>query len=158
MRPIGLLNRPRRPLSRGFGPSGYPSKPLVSYQGLPTIPWVRTEKSRLADLLSDPDRAEAEIQAVATSLKSLRTELVKLQDISVLDVTVASRGARMHRRYRKHPGLLSSILFTAQLEKLEQPTDRVVLRLTIEGGPDSGVVVWEPICGATSDLFGRLSF
>ena len=58
LRPIGLLNRPRRPLSRGFGPSGYPTKPLVSYQGLPTLPgWIppplvnhavgRTEKSRL---------------------------------------------------------------------------------------------------------------
>jgi hypothetical protein len=40
LRPAELLNRPRRPLSRGFGPCGYPSKPLVSYQGLPTIPWV----------------------------------------------------------------------------------------------------------------------
>jgi hypothetical protein len=27
-----LLSRPRRPLSRGFGPNGYPAKPLVSYQ------------------------------------------------------------------------------------------------------------------------------
>ncbi len=32
LRPAGLLNRPRRPLSRGFGPAGYPAKPLVSYQ------------------------------------------------------------------------------------------------------------------------------
>src|SRR3954462_11567363 len=40
LRPAGLLNRPRRPSSRGFGPFGYPTKPLVSYQGLPTIPWV----------------------------------------------------------------------------------------------------------------------
>ena len=40
LRPAGLLNRPRRPLSRGFGPPGYPTKPLVSYQGLPTTPWV----------------------------------------------------------------------------------------------------------------------
>jgi hypothetical protein len=30
----------QRPLSRGFGPPGYPTKPLVSYQGLPTTPWV----------------------------------------------------------------------------------------------------------------------
>jgi len=27
-----LLNRPKRPSSRGFGPTGYPAKPLVSYQ------------------------------------------------------------------------------------------------------------------------------
>jgi hypothetical protein len=33
LRPVGLLNRPRRPLSRGFDPAGYPAKPLVSYQG-----------------------------------------------------------------------------------------------------------------------------
>ena len=32
LRPVRLLNRPRRPLSRGSSPSGYPSKPLVSYQ------------------------------------------------------------------------------------------------------------------------------
>jgi hypothetical protein len=27
-----LLNRPRRPLSRGFEPASYPTNPLVSYQ------------------------------------------------------------------------------------------------------------------------------
>ena len=32
LRPAGSLNRPRRPLSRGFGPASYPAKPLVSYQ------------------------------------------------------------------------------------------------------------------------------
>jgi hypothetical protein len=30
--PAGLLNRPRRTLSRGFSPTGYPAKPLLSYQ------------------------------------------------------------------------------------------------------------------------------
>jgi hypothetical protein len=28
----GLLNRLKRPLSRGFSPAGYPAEPLVSYQ------------------------------------------------------------------------------------------------------------------------------
>src|SRR5947207_11130454 len=32
LRPIGSLNRPRRPLSRGSNPSGYPAEPLVSYR------------------------------------------------------------------------------------------------------------------------------
>src|SRR4051794_15578864 len=32
LRPVGSLDRPRRPLSRGFGPAGCPSGPLVSYQ------------------------------------------------------------------------------------------------------------------------------
>src|SRR5882672_145745 len=32
LRPAGLLNRPRRPLSRGFGSASYLIKPLVSYQ------------------------------------------------------------------------------------------------------------------------------
>ena len=32
LRPVGSLSRPRRPLSRGFSPAGYPTKPLVSYQ------------------------------------------------------------------------------------------------------------------------------
>ena len=32
LRPVGLLNRPRRPLSRGFSSAGHPAKPLVSYQ------------------------------------------------------------------------------------------------------------------------------
>jgi hypothetical protein len=33
-----LAQRP--PLSRGFDPIGCPTEPLVSYQGLPTTPWV----------------------------------------------------------------------------------------------------------------------
>jgi hypothetical protein len=32
LRPAGLLSRLKRPLSRGFSPSGYPTEPLVSYQ------------------------------------------------------------------------------------------------------------------------------
>ena len=32
LRPVGLLNRQRRPSSRGSSPSGYPSRPLVSYR------------------------------------------------------------------------------------------------------------------------------
>jgi hypothetical protein len=32
LRPAGSLDRQKRPLSRGFDPSGCPSKPLVSYQ------------------------------------------------------------------------------------------------------------------------------
>ena len=32
LRPTGSLSRPRRPLSRGSSPSGYPAEPLVSYQ------------------------------------------------------------------------------------------------------------------------------
>ena len=32
LRPAGLLSRLKRPLSRGFSPTGYQTKPLVSYQ------------------------------------------------------------------------------------------------------------------------------
>ncbi len=32
LRPAGLLNRPRRPLSQGFDPASYPTGPLASYQ------------------------------------------------------------------------------------------------------------------------------
>src|SRR6201987_6543377 len=32
LRPTGSLGRPRRPLSRGFGPLSCPTKPLVSYR------------------------------------------------------------------------------------------------------------------------------
>src|SRR3954452_24789343 len=32
LRPAGLLNRPRRPWSRGFDQAGCPARPLVSYQ------------------------------------------------------------------------------------------------------------------------------
>lgn len=32
LRPVGSLNRPSRPLSRGFDPAGYPATLLVSYQ------------------------------------------------------------------------------------------------------------------------------
>ena len=38
LRPVGLLNRPRRPLSRGFDPVGRPTKPLVSYQSNRQLP------------------------------------------------------------------------------------------------------------------------
>jgi hypothetical protein len=34
------LNRPRRPLSQGFGTAGYPAGPLASYQIKPTTVWV----------------------------------------------------------------------------------------------------------------------
>src|SRR4051812_22236818 len=40
LRPAGLLSRPWRPWSRGFGPAGCPAVPLVSYQSLPTTLWV----------------------------------------------------------------------------------------------------------------------
>jgi hypothetical protein len=40
LRPVRLLNRPRRRLSRGFDPASYPTEPLVSYQVLPTTSWV----------------------------------------------------------------------------------------------------------------------
>ena len=41
LRPVGSLNRPRRPLSRGFDPVGYPTKPLVSYQSYRQFPgWI----------------------------------------------------------------------------------------------------------------------
>jgi len=32
LRPAGSLSRPRRPLSRGSGPAGYPTKPLASFR------------------------------------------------------------------------------------------------------------------------------
>ena len=40
LRPAGLLNRPRRLLSRGFDRPGCPDKPLASHQALPTTAWV----------------------------------------------------------------------------------------------------------------------
>ncbi len=40
LRPVGSLNRPRRPLSQGFDPSGYPDQPPASYQIKPTTVWV----------------------------------------------------------------------------------------------------------------------
>ena len=45
LRPAGLLDRPRRPWSRGFDPLGYPSKPLVSYRSLPTTLQVASSSS-----------------------------------------------------------------------------------------------------------------
>jgi hypothetical protein len=40
LRPVGSLNRPRRPSSRGFSLPGCPDRPLVSYQIKPTTIWV----------------------------------------------------------------------------------------------------------------------
>ena len=39
VRPARSLNRPRRPLSQGFGPAGYPTRPPVNYQIKPTTVW-----------------------------------------------------------------------------------------------------------------------
>ena len=40
LRPVGSLNRPRRPSSQRFGLPGCPDRPLVSYQIKPTTIWV----------------------------------------------------------------------------------------------------------------------
>src|ERR1700704_1204674 len=40
LRPAELLTHLTWALSRGSNPAGYPAQPLVSYQGIPTIPWV----------------------------------------------------------------------------------------------------------------------
>src|SRR3954471_4695827 len=40
LRPVGSLDRPRRPSSRGFRLPGCPDRPLVSYQIKPTTIWV----------------------------------------------------------------------------------------------------------------------
>jgi len=40
LRPVGSLDRPRRPSSRGFSLPGCPDRPLVSYQIKPTTIWV----------------------------------------------------------------------------------------------------------------------
>ena len=45
LRPVGLLSRPRRPLSQGFSPTGYPAKPLASYQIKPTTIWVESSST-----------------------------------------------------------------------------------------------------------------
>ena len=37
LRPAGSLGRPRRPLSRGFGTTGRPATPLVSFRALSTL-------------------------------------------------------------------------------------------------------------------------
>ena len=45
VRPARSLNRPRRPLSQGFGPAGCPTRPPVSYQIKPTTVWVDTSST-----------------------------------------------------------------------------------------------------------------
>ena len=77
LRPTGLLNRPRRPLSRGSSPTGCPVRPLVSYQtnrqlsGGTFLHWGcapsgRTEKSGLARL--GKDEIKLKVAAAAASL------------------------------------------------------------------------------------------
>src|SRR5580704_3941845 len=45
LRPARSLNRPRRPLSRGFGPTSRPARPLVSYQDQSTTLWVESSST-----------------------------------------------------------------------------------------------------------------
>jgi hypothetical protein len=40
LRPAELLTHHTWALSRGSGPTSYSARPLVSYQGIPTTPWV----------------------------------------------------------------------------------------------------------------------
>ena len=52
LRPVGSLNRPRRPLSQGFDPPGCPDKPPASYQfnrqltGWILLHWCHTRSGR----------------------------------------------------------------------------------------------------------------
>ena len=57
LRPAGLLDRPRRPSSRGFDQADCSTKSLVSYQALPTTTWVdpsSTGEPRRWGALNDP--------------------------------------------------------------------------------------------------------
>ncbi len=54
LRPVGSLNRPRRPLSQGFDPSSYPDKPPASYQIKPTTVWVVPSSTSDTRLLGAP--------------------------------------------------------------------------------------------------------
>jgi hypothetical protein len=57
LRPVGSLNRPRRPSSRGFSLPGCPDRPLVSYQIKPTTIWVEppsTGDARHLGALNNP--------------------------------------------------------------------------------------------------------
>ena len=64
LRPVGLLNRPRRPLSRGFDPAGHPTKPLVSYQSNRQLPgW------NLPPLVKRAIGAHCEIQEICSKTR-----------------------------------------------------------------------------------------
>lgn len=54
LRPAGSLNRPRRPLSQGFGAAGYPAGPLASYQIKPTTVWMEPSSTGDARRLGAP--------------------------------------------------------------------------------------------------------
>ena len=73
VRPARSLNRPRRPLSQGFGPAGYPTRPPVSYQIKPTTVWVdpsSTGVTRRRGALRNPGQPPK--AAFVTGLRSRR--------------------------------------------------------------------------------------
>src|SRR5215210_8403611 len=67
LRPAGLLNRPRQPLSRGFDQAGCPARPLVSYRSNRRIGLVMFMLSILQGL-AETDASHAAPHHVANRL------------------------------------------------------------------------------------------
>ena len=75
LRPAGLLNRPRRHLSRGFAPAGHPAKPLVSYQTKPTSVWTDPPSVGDTRRRGAPEKADAKYAlsaVIASACKHVR--------------------------------------------------------------------------------------
>jgi hypothetical protein len=100
LRPAGLLNRPRRPLSRGSDTSGYPSMPLVSYQVLPTISWVdpsSTGESRRWGALRNPGWGLTPQDLIGTIANNLNGNMHAVVSQHLGDIT-ACHGNKIERR------------------------------------------------------------
>jgi hypothetical protein len=89
LRPVGLLNRPRRPLSQGFSPAGYPARPLASYQIKPTTIWVEPSSAgdpRRRGTLRNPGLVRTEwspdgiVEAVNVAANGLNRLLAGVED------------------------------------------------------------------------------
>ncbi len=98
LRPVGSLNRPRRPLSQGFDPSGYPDKPPASYQIKPTTVWVVPSSTSDTRLLGAPRRRVGSL-ILATRIRAVAEAMVFSQSLASL----RQRFSQVEVRSTTHP-------------------------------------------------------
>src|SRR5260370_6381354 len=92
LRPVGLLSRLKRPLSRGSSPSGYPAEPLVSYQDQSTTLWVESSST------SDP-RLRGALPKLMHCSKTHRYSISEAERLGVSDVGLTVHILQARRDY-----------------------------------------------------------
>jgi hypothetical protein len=154
LRIAGLLNRPRRPSSRGFHPPGYPTKRLVSYQSLPTTPWVEPSSTggarlrrarRVEERRSGVGRTASPFFPFPLIERSVRISRTTLSDWFPRGHTASSGHERYpcpHVALAPRRSLLGRVLFLSVLHRLapiHRPSPSSASAPEVKGLPSTGV-------------------